>query len=222
MFDFLQDNTYKLLFTGVAAIIIGVISKLINDSKKEKKSLNPSLDLKPIENANEVQNNFNPTLNFFNDTQGSNDRVKPEPIIDQKSIAENLDKRKLITKILFIDDDTKFKVVNILKKSGWTQTKVVKDIDNIDDTSVKESDIFFVDIQGVGKALECKDEGLGLALTLRKKYPYKKIIIYSAETKGDRFHEGLQKADAFLAKNAEPYEFLQLVEQFSEDLHQNV
>jgi len=105
--------------------------------------------------------------------------------------------------ILFVDDDPRFKVVSILKRSGWVNTKLIKDIENVDAPNLHEADILFVDIQGVGKALHCKDEGLGLALTLRKKYSMKKIVIYSAESKGDRFHEGLRRADAFLYKNAE-------------------
>ena len=130
----------------------------------------------------------------------------------------DLDKRKKITNILFVDDDTKFRVVSILKKAGWTYTKAVKDIGNLDELFVKESHIIFVDVQGVGKLLQTRDEGLGLALILKRKYPDKKIVIYSAQTEGDRFHEALRKADAFLPKNAEPYEFQQLVEQYSEEL----
>jgi hypothetical protein len=41
------------------------------------------------------------------------------------------------------------------------------------------------------------------------------VIIYSAETEGDRFHEALRKADSFLAKNADPYQFQRLVEEFT-------
>ena len=59
------------------------------------------------------------------------------------------------------------------------------------------------------------DEGLGLALAIKDKYPEKKVIIYSAETNGDRFHEALRKADSFLPKNADPYEFQRIVEEFT-------
>jgi hypothetical protein len=140
---------------------------------------------------------------------------------DVADYSENvsLEKRKMLTQILFVDDDTKFKVVSILKNAGWVNTKTVKDISNYDDPSVSSAEIIFVDIQGVGKQLQTRDEGLGLALHLKKKYPDKKIVIYSAETQGDRFHEALRKADGFLPKNAEPYEFQQLVEQFSSEIH---
>lgn len=220
MEEFLQDNFVKLIFTGVSAIVIGVVAKLINDKKKERNIPDSNHDFN-----NTISTNISPTVNFFNGSLHNpvDNGIKATTLAETELDAsnKNIERRKLITKILFIDDDTKFKVVNILKKSGWINTKLVKDIWNVDDINVKEADIFFVDIQGVGRVLECKDEGLGLALILRKRYPKKKIIIYSAETKGDRFHEGLQKANASLAKNAEPYEFLQLVDQFSQELYPN-
>jgi hypothetical protein len=125
---------------------------------------------------------------------------------------------KAKTHILFIDDDSKFQVVSILKKAGWINTKRIRDVYNTDDAEVKCAHILFIDIQGVGVGLGFKDEGLGLALALKNKYPDKKVIIYSAENKGDRFHEALRKADSFLPKNAEPYEFQQLVEDYSKEL----
>lgn len=141
--------------------------------------------------------------------------ILPTASLADKATIE--DKKKRIS-ILFIDDDTKFKVVKILKNAGWINTSSVKDIKSLDDQIVKDTDIFFVDIQGVGRELQFNEEGLGLALALKTKYPSKKVVIYSAETKGDRFHEALRKADSFLPKNAEPYEFQQIVEQYSSDL----
>ena len=36
---------------------------------------------------------------------------------------------------------------------------------------------------------------------LKKKYPEKKVILYSTESAGNRFHEALRKVDDFLYKN---------------------
>jgi hypothetical protein len=119
-------------------------------------------------------------------------------------------------RILFIDDDTQFKVVKIMKGAGFSHVRIVKDIKHLSSPEVVEADVFFVDIQGVGKALEFSDEGLGLALALKTRYPEKRVVIYSAQTNGDRFHQALNKADASLAKNAEPYQFISLVEEFLE------
>ena len=61
-------------------------------------------------------------------------------------------------------------------------------------TNVTEADVIFVDINGVGLELSV-DQGLGLASALKRKYPNKKIVIYSAETTGDRFHQALREVD---------------------------
>ncbi|MGE6210289.1 hypothetical protein, partial [Aeromonas media] len=114
--------------------------------------------------------------------------------------------------ILFIDDDLKFKVVKILNRAGWTNTKIVKDLIAIDQQEVKDADIIFVDIQGVGINLAFRDEGLGLTIALKKKFPEKAVIIYSAEQNGDRFHDAIRIADSLLAKNSEPYEFEVIIE----------
>lgn len=137
--------------------------------------------------------------------------------IDESDL--NLLKKKV--NVLFIDDDSKFKVVNILKNAGWVNTHCVPDISNIDDQIIKDSDIVFVDVQGVGKELQYRDEGLGLASSIKKRYNRKKVVIYSAITKGERFHEALRIADDSLDKNADPYEFLSLVEQYAIELYAN-
>jgi DNA-binding NarL/FixJ family response regulator len=122
---------------------------------------------------------------------------------------------KATTYILFIDDDQKFKVVDILKKSGWIYTRRTSDIGSIDDPLVQQAQILFIDIQGVGRRLQFRDEGLGLAAAIKDKYPAKKVVIYSAQTQGERFHDALRKADDFLPKNADPYEFQQLTERLA-------
>ncbi len=132
---------------------------------------------------------------------------------------EELERMKLVTNILFIDDDPKFKVVKILKDSGWKKTKSVLDIKSVDEDKVAIAQIYFVDINGVGKILECKDEGLDIALMLKQKYPNKKIIIYSANSKNNIFHEAWEFCDYKLEKNALPYQFQKLVEQYSLELN---
>lgn len=119
--------------------------------------------------------------------------------------------------ILFVDDK-KFGVVDILKKAGWNNTKRIEDIESLDDKEIQRAHILFVDILGVGKQLQFSDEGLGLILALKDKYPWKKIIVYSAEPTGDRFHKALSAADARLRKDADPYQFQTIVDNFSDEL----
>lgn len=134
--------------------------------------------------------------------------------VNKKAPPASVEDLKKNFRVLFVDDN-QFKVTDILKKSGWLNVKRVKDITSFDDAEIKATNLFFVDIQGVGKALKFSDEGLGLAQALKEKFPGKKVVIYSAENQGDRFHKALRIADATLPKNAEPYEFLTLVEQFA-------
>lgn len=100
-----------------------------------------------------------------------------------------------------------------------SHTKSVVDIKTIDTPNVKENDIYFVDINGVGKLLNLEYGGLDLALMLKQRFPQKKVVIYSANKTSYSFHEAWEKVDFKLEKNALPYQFQNLVEQYSLELH---
>lgn len=144
-----------------------------------------------------------------------------EKIVDITK-EEIYDIMKKSVNILFIDDDKRFKVVKLLKDAGWKNTKTVIDIKSLDDDLVRHARIYFVDIHGVGKKLQCPNEGLDLALMLKKKYPEKKVVIYSADKKNDIFHDVIRMADYILEKNALPYEFQSLVENYSLEFHKRI
>lgn len=130
------------------------------------------------------------------------------PLHDSDNKTEkNILSLKRDTKILFIDDDSEFKIVSILKRMGWEYTSIVTDITSLEQTSLIEADVVFVDIQGVGVALQLSEEGLGLALAIKRRYPHKKVIIYSSREDGARFHVALQEADYSLPKTADPIRF---------------
>ena len=199
MIEWLSNN-YQWLFSGLGAgIIILVISYFLLDKKKK--------------NGKEVTNN-----SANKNTQITNVSITNHLNSSTNSSKQGLngeDSHKSLTRILFIDDNHKeYKMVSILKRYGWVNTKSVKDITDLDDPLVLESDIIFVDINGVGTTL-FQDQGLGLASALKKKYKSKKIVIYSSETKGDRFHKALREVDDCLYKDAEPYQFINLIENFS-------
>lgn len=144
---------------------------------------------------------------------------KPEDIptaMDREAIINNMQSK---TRILFIDDDKNFNVVKLLKNSGWKHTKTVTDVKTLETPYVKESDVIFVDINGVGVQLNLPAEGLDLALMLKQKYPEKKVIIYSANKKNDVFHNAWSVCDYKLEKNALPYQFQNLVEEYSIDIY---
>jgi PleD family two-component response regulator len=189
--DFIIEN-YKWLFSGIGVIILGFVIKLIFPKKKPTD--------KEVKQKNHNSITINNTIsNHVGNCNGTNN-------------SEVDDKTKENTRILFVDDEhTKFKMVSIMKRAGWINTKSVKDIYDMDDHKIHESNVIFVDINGVGTTL-FEDQGLGLASALKEKYPDKKIVLYSAESTGDRFHKALRAVDDCLPKNAEPYQFINLVE----------
>lgn len=193
------------LFSGIGLAVISLILKNLFTGTKSNGNppLQPAnIDIK-IENKSESSTSAEI---FKNDIE----EATVEPVINK-----TLDDFKNETRILFIDDDMRFKVSKILIRSGWVHTKLIKDCETLDEQDVIKASILFIDVQGVGLAMGFNDEGLGLALAIKQKYPKKKVVIYSAETHGDRFHKALREADSFLAKNADPYEFQRLVEDFT-------
>lgn len=191
-------------FGGVGVTFLGGLARVI----WKKFSSNDTPTVVPA--TTPIQNEQNVNLNIYNGAIDS--PRKDDAMPDDKQI---LDYKKSNTKILFIDDEVKFKVVKILQKAGWVHTKLIKDAESIDQIEIREAKIIFVDIQGVGLEITPNEEGLGLALALKTKYPEKKIVIYSAEQTGDRFHKALREVDDFLPKDADPYQFQTIVESFA-------
>lgn len=156
------------------------------------------------------------TVNVYAQSD-SNDVLGPPTIgLSVKSAKKfSLDDAKRQIGILFVDDDPKFKVVKILRNSGWLRTNSIRDVSSLDCEDVRTASVIFVDIQGVGQRLQFKDQGLGLVVALKKRYEdSKKVVIYSAEPKHDLFHDAIRVADGSLPKNADPYQFESMVESF--------
>lgn len=124
---------------------------------------------------------------------------------------DSVDRIKEKTRVLFVDD-REFEVVDILKNAGWQNIDYKNDIDNIGCDIVKNSDVIFVDVNGVGKKL-FRNEGIGLAAAIKKRYPKKRVIIYSAVSDGNRLDPDLSVVDGILEKNAEPIQFSAQIEQ---------
>lgn len=216
--EYILENK-EWIFSGIGVLILGILFKYINNNSIENKKsgipeninkVNPiiSPNINPTNNINvNIGNTEKNTMTVKNNTENKD--------FDREAIIDSL-KPKI--KILFIDDDKKFNIVKIFKDSKWKNTSTVVDIKSIDDAIVKEADIIFVDVNGVGKLLHCKNEGLDIALMLKQKYPKKKIIIYSANKNNDNFHPAWDECDFKLEKNALSYQYLSLVEQYSIEL----
>lgn len=207
-------------FSGMGVVIVTAIAGYVFRKPTKEDPIQHGI---VINNNNNVSNNNSQNAGSKNlpsqidagehgSSTPANVNFQSEENVKAKRSLESF---KNETKILFIDDDARFKVAKILAKSGWVHTKLIKDASTLDDVDITNANILFIDVQGVGVEMGFTDEGLGLALAVKEKYPEKKVVIYSAETKGDRFHAALRRADSFLPKNADPYEFQKIVEDFT-------
>ena len=130
----------------------------------------------------------------------------------------DIEELKVKTNILFVDDES-FKIVKIIKNTeGWINTNWVKDIKSLTAPEVRRADIVFVDINGVGGSL-FNEQGLGLAGGIKRKYPEKRVIIYSEESEHNVFSENWKIVDDRLPKNADPIEFITKIETFASEIY---
>ncbi len=197
MIKWIAEN-YTWAFSG---LLVPLIYLAVNHMKKPTTSSSPIINNQSTPNIIIENNQYNSAEPHLGEREAVVSTAAPR---SEKEVKDQ-------TRILFIDDDTRFKVVKILKSWGWVHTTSVKDISSLTENTVTNADILFIDIQGVGVQMGFKDEGLGLANAIKDRYPEKKVVIYSAEPKGERFHKALRKADGSLEKNADPYEFEQIV-----------
>lgn len=138
----------------------------------------------------------NPAGIVINNMQNINQNGNGEPQLNEakRESVRTLESYKNENCILFIDDDLKFKVAKILTKSGWVHTKLIKDAVTLDEPEILKADILFIDVQGVGIALGFGDEGLGLALAVKEKYPEKKGYHIFCRNKGRQISSSITQS----------------------------
>lgn len=105
------------------------------------------------------------------------------------------------TRILFIDDQSRKDIVDYLKEEGWT-ARAINDIRAIEIPEIKDSHIICVDIKGIGVKLKKENEGLDIAASIKKRFPYKKVILYSSQATHDFFHEANNLIDRRIYKSS--------------------
>lgn len=180
--------------TVVAAAIIGIWKYFF--LKKPTAAIANSNTSKATQNQS---NNQSVTVNFF----------------DKKNDTEELKTNSGITQVinvLFIDDDTRFKIVNILKKYPGINCQIIKDLEDFNTPSLVGANIVFIDIEGVGKILTPQEQGLGIVREIKTRYPNKYVVIYSSKIERNMTHPAFKLADGVLYKEAQPSEFLKHIE----------
>ncbi len=204
-----MDTIFQFIIAIVGLLGAGFIIKVVVTKKRnsQKQDIDQSGD-----------GNSNQNLNLFiGDGMSGSVQIGNG---DKSSIPENRDtestprrKEKGSVHVLFIDDQ-KFDNVGVLRNAGWKNTKAIKDIKAIDCPEVLAADVIFIDINGVGTSLFPKEQGLGVAVQIKTRYPEKCVVVYSAQPQ--ELHKALSQVDAILPKNADPYEYISILENYIE------
>ena len=212
-------NNKEWMFSGIGIFVLSLVPFF----RKGKQHL--------MKEDGKILSN-NDTLNSLNSNNGttivaSNNSKIIYSTLESKKQSENtestpnktpqlpLDSQKALTDILFIDNED-FKIVNIIKQSGWRNCSQIKKIGDLNLDKIKKAHIIFVDIKGVGEKLFGDEAGLGVAKALKEKYPQKAIVLYSAESNWNIFHDAISIVDERIEKNAKPIEFISLIETFAD------
>lgn len=187
--DWILENS-SWLFSGIGVAILSALFGWHKLSKGNEENSSSSA----INITNTVTTTIGSDANHKNDK-----RPNHRAYLERNQIS-----------ILFIDDQ-KFDYVKILKNAGYENTRRISDARSIDCPEVLHADIVFVDINGVGTQLFPTEQGLGLAKAIKKKYTDSKcVILYSASQQP--LNPEFFTLDGVLNKNAEPYEFINLIE----------
>jgi len=94
------------VFSGIGITFAGVAYRLFFQGKNSSAQAFPSIV---------VQN-----------TNTSTSSIRAPANADHQTAKQSVVDLKKATRILFVDDDGKFQVVNILKNAGWPHVKIVK------------------------------------------------------------------------------------------------
>mgnify|MGYP002318330657 FL=1 len=112
------------------------------------------------------------------------------------------------TDILIIDDED-FAPQEFLENNNYRFTNK-SDIDNIRDVS--EYPIILCDIRGIGKKISNAYEGAFVIQEIKKNYPEKIVLAYTASQYDPSYNSYIQKADDVLQKSLSTESWLDRIE----------
>lgn len=203
------------IIASIAAILCGVVAtNSIKKKNHQKNAGNAFSNQNGGDSFNNEESPINGRDNSVNIIGNNNTIVKN----DNSSVGSEQTTKSINLKeacqILFIDDSPLPTLTKTLKRAGWKNIKRIDDTANLDVIDIRNANIIFVDIIGVGLKLGFKNEGIGLAAAIKRKYPQKGVVIYSATPDHDLFDPDLKVIDDKLSKNAEPIQFSYMIEQY--------
>lgn len=136
--------------------------------------------------------------------------------VDSLSTCTRLDtaKRRSHIDVLVIDDSS-FPPKENLERNSFKITQW-PDIEDL--KTVEHYDLILCDIEGVGKKINPKDQGGAVIKQIKKLYPNKYIIAYSARTFGTQFNEFFTYADEVVSKDKDVSDWCDTLDSAMEEI----
>lgn len=196
-------NNATWVFSGIGVFVLSCLVAWLSRPSKKEVSKNTHQSSSLSGNSGSV-------------VAGRDIIINPHSVKEAPSSPEGKRDTQNTIHILFIDDE-EFQVVQMLKNDGWKAVNRIDDPNSIRAQEILDAEVIFVDIIGVGKAMGFKNQGIGLAAEIKRRYPNKRVVIYSGEEKHSVFDSDLHSVDNWLPKNAEPIQFIQEIENYAAD-----
>ena len=201
------ESIFGVIIIGVFFVLVIRFTSQIMKNKSLKKQVGMDNIMKTNDNNELIQGRDG--FNIIGDN--NNVQISDMQVSQNANILQANDDY-LATNILFIDDDSDYKITDILLKMGFRNVNKLNDISSIDLPEIKRAAVLFIDVNGVGTEIFGNKEGLGAALSIKKRYPDKKVVLYSGYP--HMFDSDLQQLDGVLAKNSAPEQFRAMIESF--------
>lgn len=110
---------------------------------------------------------------------------------------------------IVIIDDEEFPYLDLLRDHKYNMTK----LDDITDIGAVESyPVVLCDIRGVGRSLSAQFEGAHVISEVRKRYPHKVIVAYTAQQYDATYNRYLDHADFNQKKDADSEEWIETLD----------
>ena len=131
-------------------------------------------------------------------------------VVSELSKQERINDLRKKTDILIIDDEI-FAPQEYLENNNYRFTNK-NDIDNIKDVS--EYPIILCDIRGIGKKISAIYEGAFVINEIKKNYPEKIVLAYTASQYDPSYNVFIQKADDILSKSLSTESWLEVLDKY--------
>jgi len=131
---------------------------------------------------------------------------KPKSIHDLNTASYQLSKPRRIDIPMIMIDDEEVPKLGDIRHHGFNLSHF-KEIEQID--SVNGFEIVLCDIRGIGKKFHSKFEGAHVISEIRRVYPFKVIIAYSAYTFDPTYNKYFKLADDIIKKDLDIDEWVE-------------